>query len=43
MIRKKRGEIDQSLVIFNKLVNNFPKSEYAKLARMEIKRAEIYQ
>jgi len=25
------------------LVNNFPRSEYTKLARMEIKRAEIYQ
>ena len=43
LLHRKRGEIDQSLVIFNKLVNNFPKSEYAKLARMEIKRAEIYQ
>ena len=43
LLHRKRGEIDQSLVVFNKLVNNFPKSEYAKLARMEIKRAEIYQ
>jgi len=43
LLHRKRGEIDQSLVIFNELVNNHPKSEYIKLARMEIKRAEIYQ
>ena len=43
LLHRKRGEIDQSLVIFNELVNNYPKSEYVKLARMEIKRAEIYQ
>ena len=43
LLHRKRGEKDQSLVVFNKLVNNYPKSEYVKLARMEIKRAEIYQ
>jgi TolA-binding protein len=43
LLHRKRGEIDQSLVVFNKLVENYPKSEYVKLARMEIKRAEIYQ
>ncbi len=43
LLHRKRGEIDQSLIVFNKLVKNYPKSEYAKLARMEIKRAEIYQ
>ena len=43
LLHRKRGEIDQSLDIFNELVNNHPKSEYVKLARMEIKRAEIYQ
>lgn len=43
LLFRKRGELDKSLVVLNKLVNNYPKSEYAKLARMEIKRAEIYQ
>jgi TolA-binding protein len=43
LLHRKRGEIDQSLVVFNELVENYPKSEYVKLARMEIKRAEIYQ
>ena len=43
LLYRKRGELDKSLVVLNKLVNNYPKSEYAKLARMEIKRAEIYQ
>lgn len=43
LLHRKRGETDLSLSSFNKLVNNFPKSEYAKLARMEIKRAELYK
>ena len=43
LLYRKRGELDKSLFVLNKLVNNYPKSEYAKLARMEIKRAEIYQ
>jgi len=43
LLHRKRGELDKSLFVLNKLVNNYPKSEYAKLARMEIKRAEIYQ
>jgi len=43
LLHRKRGEIDKSLVAFNELVKSYPKSEYVKLARMEIKRAEIYQ
>ena len=43
LLHRKRGEADQSLIVFNELVNNFPDSEYVKLARMEIKRAEMYQ
>jgi len=43
LLHRKRGELDKSLFVLNKLVNNYPNSEYAKLARMEIKRAEIYQ
>ena len=43
LLHRKRGELDKLLFVLNKLVNNYPKSEYAKLARMEIKRAEIYQ
>ena len=42
-ILMQRGEVDLSLIVLNELVNKYPKSEYAKLARMEIKRAEIYQ
>ena len=43
LLHRKRGEVDLSLIVLNELVNKYPKSEYAKLARMEIKRAEIYQ
>ena len=43
LIHRKLGQTEESLIVFNQLVNNFPRSEYAKLARMEIKRAEIYQ
>ena len=43
LLHRKLGQKEESLIVFNQLVNNFPKSEYAKLARMEIKRAEIYQ
>ena len=43
LLHRKLGQTEESLIVFNQLVNNFPKSEYAKLARMEIKRAEIYQ
>ena len=43
LLHRKLGQMEESLIVFNQLVNNFPRSEYAKLARMEIKRAEIYQ
>ena len=43
LLHRKLGQTEESLILFNQLVNNFPRSEYAKLARMEIKRAEIYQ
>jgi len=43
LIHRKLGQMEESLIVFNQLVNNFPRSEYTKLARMEIKRAEIYQ
>ena len=43
LLHRRLGQREDSLIAFNKLVNNFPRSEYAKLARMEIKRAEIYQ
>jgi len=43
LLHRKLGQAEESLIVFNQLVNNFPRSEYAKLARMEIKRAEIYQ
>jgi len=43
LLHRKLGQMEESLIAFNHLVNNFPGSEYAKLARMEIKRAEIYQ
>ncbi len=43
LLHRKLGQMEESLIQFNQLVNNFPRSEYAKLARMEIKRAEIYQ
>ena len=43
LLHRKLGQSEESLIAFNQLVNNFPRSEYAKLARMEIKRAEIYQ
>ena len=43
LLHRKLGQKEESLIVFNQLVNNFPKSEYTKLARMEIKRAEIYQ
>ena len=43
LLHRRLGQTEESLIVFNKLVNNFPRSEYAKLARMEIKRAEIYQ
>ena len=43
LLHRKLGQTEESLIVFNQLVNNYPKSEYAKLARMEIKRAEIYQ
>jgi len=43
LLHRKLGQMEESLTLFNQLVNNFPRSEYAKLARMEIKRAEIYQ
>ena len=43
LLYRKLGQTEESLIVFNQLVNNFPRSEYAKLARMEIKRAEIYQ
>ena len=43
LLHRKLGQTEESLIVFNQLVNNFPKSEYSKLARMEIKRAEIYQ
>jgi TolA-binding protein len=43
LLHRKLGQMEESLILFNQLVNNFPRSEYAKLARMEIKRAEIYQ
>ena len=43
LLHRKLGQKEESLIVFNQLVNNYPKSEYAKLARMEIKRAEIYQ
>ena len=43
LLLRKLGQTEESLIVFNQLVNNYPKSEYAKLARMEIKRAEIYQ
>ena len=43
LLHRKLGQTEESLTVFNQLVNNFPRSEYAKLARMEIKRAEIYQ
>jgi len=43
LLHRKLGQMDESLILFNQLVNNFPRSEYAKLARMEIKREEIYQ
>ena len=43
LLHRKLGQTEESLIVFNQLVNNFPRSEYAKLARMEIKRAEVYQ
>ena len=43
LLHRELGQMEESLIVFNHLVNNFPGSEYAKLARMEIKRAEIYQ
>ena len=43
LLYRKLGQAEESLIVFNQLVNNFPRSEYTKLARMEIKRAEIYQ
>jgi len=43
LLYRKLGQTEESLIVFNQLVNNYPRSEYAKLARMEIKRAEIYQ
>ena len=43
LLHRKLGQMEESLILLNQLVNNFPRSEYAKLARMEIKRAEIYQ
>ena len=43
LLHRKLGQKEESLIVFNQLVNNYPRSEYAKLARMEIKRAEIYQ
>ena len=43
LLHRKLGQMEESLILFNQLVNNFPRSEYAKLARIEIKRAEIYQ
>ena len=43
LLHRRLGQREDSLIAFNKLVNNFPRSEYAKLARMEIKRSEIYQ
>ena len=43
LLHRKLGQAEESLIVFNQLVNNFPRSEYTKLARMEIKRAEIYQ
>ena len=43
LLHRKLGQTEESLIVFNQLVNNFPRSEYIKLARMEIKRAEIYQ
>ncbi len=43
LLHRKLGQTEESLIVFNQLVNNFPRSEYTKLARMEIKRAEIYQ
>ena len=43
LLHRKLGQMEESLILFNQLVNNFPRSEYTKLARMEIKRAEIYQ
>ena len=43
LLHRKLGQAEESLIAFNQLVNNFPRSEYTKLARMEIKRAEIYQ
>ena len=43
LLHRKLGQMEESLIVFNQLVDNFPRSEYAKLARMEIKRAEIYQ
>ena len=43
LLHRKLGQKEESLIVFNQLVNNFPKSEFAKLERMEIKRAEIYQ
>ena len=43
LLHRKLGQVEESIIVFNQLVNNFPRSEYTKLARMEIKRAEIYQ
>ena len=43
LLHRKLGQTEESLIVFNHLVNNYPRSEYTKLARMEIKRAEIYQ
>ena len=43
LLHRKLGQREESLIVFNQLVNDYPRSEYAKLARMEIKRAEIYQ
>ncbi|MFH1852983.1 MAG: tetratricopeptide repeat protein [Candidatus Neomarinimicrobiota bacterium] len=41
LLYRKLGREDQALVWFEKLVSDHPASEYAKLARMELKKAEM--
>ncbi|MCS5615618.1 MAG: tetratricopeptide repeat protein, partial [Candidatus Marinimicrobia bacterium] len=35
LLHRKLGQMEESLILFHQLVNNYPSSEYAKLARME--------
>ncbi len=41
LLYRKLGQEDQALLAFEKLVSDYPSSEYAKLARMELKKAEM--